>query len=200
MDAAKLEPGEIPTTILHHLCEGECQTIDQIVSALRLTHRQVSNGAGKLILRNYLERVEIGCYQLTRDGLTAKHNGTVITSGPWRPDTAGTRKPVRDTFRQRLWSAMRMSGAFTIGELVMAASRDDADPENHTGRYLRYLKAAGYVVELPVRAKGTHQTSNGFKRYRLLKNTGPTAPLYQAKHRSLHDYNSGEDIPCNKPA
>lgn len=193
------EPGEIPTTILHCLADGACRTIDELDHVLGLTRRQISDGAAKLVLRDYLERVEAGCYQLTPAGVAAARSGTKISSGPWRPDTARARKPIRDTFRKRVWNAMRVGGTFTISDLVMAASRPgDADPENNAARYVRHLVRAGYVHELGNRQRGTKPTSNGFKRYRLVKNTGPLAPTYSPKRRIVHDHNTREDVLCSR--
>jgi hypothetical protein len=151
-----------------------------------------------LIFRGLVERVETGCYQLTLAGSAAKARGDVITSGPWKPDTAKHRKPVQDTFRQRLWNAIRMSRSFTIGDLVIAAGRGEKDPENNATWYIRHLRAAGYIAELPVRQKGTRLTSNGFKRWRLLRDTGDKAPVYRPKAKLVHDYNTGEDVACDR--
>lgn len=198
---ARLEPGEIPSTILHCLADGACRTIDELDEMLDLSRRQISDGAAKLVLRDYLERVETGCYQLTPVGIAAAQAGETISSGPWRPDTARARRPVRDTFRRRLWSAMRMGGVFTIADLVMAAARaGDLRPENNAARYISYLIRAGYVEELRERRRGMKLTSSGFKRYRLVKNTGPLAPAFSPKRMALHDYNMREDVPCGRKA
>lgn len=195
-----VQQGFLPTTILNSLKDGACQTIDDLVVGLELTRRQVSDGAAKLIFRGLLERVETGCYQLTPAGLEAARSGEVIKSGPWRPDTVSVRKPLPDTFRQRLWTAMRMSRTFTIGDVAMIAARpDDESPENNAAWYVRRLRWAGYVAELPVRQKGTRLTSTGFKRYRLLKDTGSVAPVYRPKIRALYDHNTQEALLCDKP-
>jgi len=193
----KLEAGTLPTTILHHLGDGSCLTIDALEEALGLTRRQISDGSAKLIFRGLLERVEAGCYRLTAEGLKSVQAGEVIKSGPWRPDRARNRKPVRDTFRQRVWSAIRMSSSFTISDIVMAAARpDDKDAENNAAWYLRHLTRAGYLAELPSRQRGTKLTSSGFKRWRLVRDTGPQAPVFKSKLLLVHDYNTGEDWPC----
>lgn len=193
----RFDPGEIPTTLLQCLADGECRTIDELNELLDLTRRQISDGAAKLVLRDYAERIEIGCYQLTVVGLEAARTGQVISSGPWRPDTVKARKPVKDTFRRRLWNAMRVGGTFTISDLVMAAARpDDTDPYNNTSRYVRHLVKAGYAEELASRQRGTRLTSSGFKRFRLLRNTGPIPPAWSPKRKVLHDYNIREDVPC----
>lgn len=193
----RLDPGTLPTTILHRLEGGACLTIDTLETSLGLTRRQISDGAAKLVLRGLLERIEAGCYRLTAAGRDAAASGLVITSGPRRPHTAKVPKPARNTFRQRVWTALRMSGAVTVGDLVMAAAgSDDLDAESNAAWYLCRLRTAGYIAELPVRQKGTRPTSNGFKRYRLILDTGPQAPVYRPKTRSVHDYNTGKDMPC----
>lgn len=193
----RFDPGEIPTTIMRCLADGACRTIDDLNDMLDLTRRQISDGAARLVLRDYAERVEIGCYQLTVAGLEAARQGEVITSGPWRPDTVKVRKPVKDTFRRRLWNAMRVGGTFMVSDLVMAAARDDdADPYNNAARYIRHLVKVGYVEELATRQRGTRPTSSGFKRFRLLRNTGPIPPAWSPKRKVLHDYNTREDVPC----
>lgn len=193
---AAVEPGTLPTTVLHSLGDGSCQTIDYLVEMLGLSRRQVSDGAAKLVFRGLLERIEAGCYRLTAEGMKAAQAGEIITSGPFRPHTVKKPKAFPDTFRQRLWTAMRMSGTFTLGEVAMIAARGDSDPENNAAWYLRHLRDAGYVAELRTRQPGTRLTSNGFKRFRLLKDTGMKAPVYRTKTRTLFDYNTGEDLPC----
>lgn len=193
--------GEIPTMILRHLGDGSCQTIDELDAALPLNRRQISNGAAMLIKRDYLDRVEAGCYRLTSSGQEAAAKGEKITSGPIRTDTCIARTPQRNSLRQRAWTAMRMSGTFTIGDIVIVAARGDLDPESNVQRYLQMLRAGGYVAEMPVRQRGTHLTSNGFKRFRLIKDTGPIAPVWKSKLRSLWDHNlrqfaGGE--PCDR--
>lgn len=91
-----------------------------------------------------------------------------------------------------------MSVTFTIGDIAMAAaSAKDANAEDNVQRFLNVLRHAGYVVELPIRQRGTRLTSNGFKRFRLLKNTGPLAPGVRRRD-CIHDWNTGEDVPCAK--
>lgn len=194
----RMDNGAVPTSILQALADGSCKTIDDLNADLPLNRRQISDGACQLILRDLAERIEVGCYRLTKAGLQAASEGRAITSGPRRAHTGKPRR-LSDTFRQRAWTAMRMSGAFTVGDLVMAAARGEADPENNANRYLQCLHRAGYVVELPTRQPGTRLTSNGFKRYRLIRDTGPSAPVWSGKRRALHDFNTGEDVPCRAP-
>ncbi len=189
--------GMLPTTILTHLADGACRTIEELEQALGLTRRQVSDGAAKLAFRKYLCRMERGCYQLTDLGLKAAGEGEVIRSGPIGPDTVKVRNRIADTFRDRAWRSMRLRRQFTIADVVAdAANEADADPENNVARYLRALRMAGYVKEMQGRSPGTRLTSNGFKRFVLVKDTGPVAPVYRPKTLALHDYNLGEDVAC----
>lgn len=183
-----MAPGEIPTTVLTALGSGACLTIDELDRQLPLNRRQISDGAASLILRGLAERIEAGCYRLNAEGLAAAARGETISSGPSGRHT-GRRRPPADTLRQRAWTAMRMAGSFTVGDIVMAAARKETDADSSLHRYLRRLKLAGYVAELPVRQRGTHPTSNGFKRFRLLKDTGPIAPMWSDAYGMMIDRN-----------
>lgn len=195
---ARTNPGTLPTTILVHLADGACRTIEELEKALGLSRRQVSDGAAKLAYRKFLCRMERGCYQLTELGLKAAGEGQVIKSGPIGPDTGKVRAKVSNTFRDRAWRSMRVRRQFTIADIVADAAADgDTDPESNVGRYLRALGMAGYVKEMRERAPGTRLTSNGFKRFVLVKDTGPVAPVYRPKARTLHDYNLQEEIACH---
>ncbi len=189
-------PGEIPTALMQALFGGVCLTIDELDASVDLNRRQISAAAGQLVLRGLAERVERGCYQLTKAGIAAVERGEVITSGPYRPHTAPARRAAANTLRQRAWNAMRMSGTFTLADIVMAAAQaSDGDPDANVKRYVRQLALAEYVVELPVRGKGTALTSNGFKRFRLIKNTGPIAPVARIRSKTVHDHNLARQAP-----
>lgn len=195
-----MTPGTVPTTLLTALRDGSCQTVDELNTKLPFNRRQISDGASSLIMRGLLERIEIGCYRLTRDGKKAAEEGRVISSGPYRPDRGKCRAPQQNTLRQRAWNVMRMGNAFTIGDLVMAACvGSEKNAESNLQRYLKRLAHAGYVAELPVRVRGTKLTSNGFKRFRLIRDTGPIAPVLRPKKRDFFDHNlgdAGEAVPC----
>ena len=95
---------------------------------------------------------------------------------------------------------MRLRRRFVLADLVSdAATADDRNPEDNLLRYLRALRRAGYIAELPNRAAGTAPTSNGFKRWMLAKDTGPRAPIILSKVAAIRDQNTGEDVPCSLP-
>lgn len=188
-------PGKAPTAVLTKLASGQCLTIDQLAVELDLTHRQVSDAAAKLFKRDYLERKAVGCYQLTDAGEAAAITGEIITSGPRGPIEKTRFK--RNTFRHRAWIAMRIRRRFTVPDLIADASKvSDGNPADNLQRYLRGLKKVGYVAELPNREEGTAITSNGFKRWMLLRDTGPKAPVILKEPRGIHDFNLGKDVPC----
>ncbi|KZL29439.1 hypothetical protein [Pseudovibrio sp. WM33] len=193
-------PGEIPTTLLYSLGDGACRTMDELDAQLDLSRRQISKGATKLIFRGLAERVEAGCYQLTEAGTCAVKGNVTLTSGPIMPDRGKSRAPQRSTLRQRAWNIMRMGEAFTVPDLLMAAQEGtEKTADNNLHRYINALGRLGYLLEMPRRAAGTKLTSNGFKRWRLLKDTGPVAPVWRPQSKTLFDHNlgnSGEVVSC----
>lgn len=188
-------PGKAPTALLQLLSDGAVLTVDDVEAKLDLTRRQISDAAACLLRRGYMHWLGPGKYQLNDAGHDAAANGEVITSGP-----LGSRKrvkEVRNTLRERAWRSMRLRRRFTVPDLVSdAATEDDGQPADNIQRFLRSLRDAGYVVELPRRAEGAAVTSNGFKRWMLAKDTGPRAPVYRPRSNRLHDFNTGEDVPC----
>lgn len=192
--------GEPQTTLLNGLCDGSCRTMEELSKTLALERRAIAKAVCKLVLRGYVERVERGCYRLSPRGLKAVGRGEAVKAGPSGPHTAKAARPLPDTLRQRAWNAMRMSGTFTIGDLAIAASREtDKVPEINIQKWIWALCRAGIVVELPTRTRGTAPTSNGFKRFRLLKDSGPIAPIYRPAHRTVYDHNTEEELPCAGP-
>ena len=188
-------PGKAPSALLQALSDGSCRTIADLADALDLTRRQVSDAAACLLRRDYLMRMSAGCYRLTDEGVAAAAAGEVIRSGP-----QGPRDRVRiasHSLRARAWRAMRVRRRFTLHDLISdAATAADRAPGDNIGHYLRALRASGYLTELPKRARGTTLTSNGFKRWMLVRDTGPLAPVALSKKAAVHDQNTGEDVPC----
>lgn len=189
-------PGVVPTALLQHMSGGSCLTIDQMVEQLGISRRQALNAASRLLRRDYLMKMAGGCFQLTEAGLAAAAAGKVIKSGP--KGKTGAIPQHRDTFRQRAWTSMRFNGRFTIGQIVRAAGREgETNARENARKYIAQLCRAGYVKELSRRAPGTAIGSNGFKRFMLVKNTGRRAPVFRAECRVMHDFNTGEDVPCS---
>lgn len=95
---------------------------------------------------------------------------------------------------------MKMSGAFTVSDIILVAAQpSDKQPESNLQRYLRSLYQAGYLTILPVKARSTRPYSNGFRRFRLIRDTGPLAPVWSQKKAILLDFNltsNGEVVAC----
>lgn len=195
MKVDRHHPGLAPTALLQKLSGGLCLTIDQLVTDLDLTPRQVSDAASKLHRRDFLERMAVGCYQLTPAGLAAAAAGEVIKSGPKGPRDKV--KECKNSLRQRAWTAMRGRRIFTVPDLIMdAATPEDLNPADNLQRYLRSLASVGYVSASPHRVPGTAPGSNGHKRFLLNCNTGMRAPTVLSKAKGIHDFNIGKDVTC----
>jgi len=166
-----------------------------------LSHRKVSNGACKLITRSFIIRANKGCYQITLAGKKAVLDGTVLKSGPQKKLTQSKpRRPKKETFRDRLWRAMRIHYAagkkFTIPDLVGLASKgDEKDPAENTRKFIRTLIYGGFIKEMPRRGKGSALTSNGFKRFMMVKDTGRLAPIHRPSKKETYDPNTDEVFP-----
>jgi len=183
--------GGAPTALLRALAGGPLSRAE-VKEQLGFDWRQTTNSARALMRRGYLTVLENGRYQLSDSGLEAAGRGEKVSGS-----RHVTVKTVRDTFRERAWRAMRVRKVFTIGEIVSdAASDDGGQPRDNAARYISRLKQAGYIKEMPRRAPGTAIGSNGFKRFALVRNSGPKAPVFREGAGCIHDPNTGEDISC----
>lgn len=170
-------------------------TIDDLADALPMDRKAISTAAGKLIRRGHVERLETGRYRLTLTGRDTLESGVALRSGPHR---SIRKHPVyADTLQQRAWAAMRLSTRFTIGDIVTLAARDgDKKPEASLQRFFYRLTRAGYLVELPARARGSALTSNGYKVWRLMRDSGEHAPRWLDRQKAFKDWNTLEVFRC----
>lgn len=190
-------PGAIPTALLQTLEEGKEVTVQQIRDDFGLDRRQAYNAIARLVSRNFLVWVRQGVLQPTAEGLKAVQSGVSFSSGPNGP-TGKVSRP-KNTFRQRAWAAMRIRRHFTIGDIVSDAGQGNEKRETENAmRFIRQLRLAGILGELPKRQPGTAIGSNGFKQFILVKNLGPKAPAFRAAENVVHDFNSGKDLPCDR--
>ncbi len=175
----------------------QCLTMDQLEEATEIPRRKISQGAQGLILGGHAERLSRGCFRLTDLGKHSLSQGMILKTGPKGPHALASRPRKRDTLRQRAWNAMRMDtrATFTIDDLVMISIREgDRSPTNNLQRYCQALHKAGYLFLSPKRAPSTKPTSNGFKRYRLIADTGPVAPMMRTSKKAIYDHNTGEEV------
>lgn len=195
MDGVARKPGRLARALLLELAENGRQDTATLAGRLNASRHQVSNAAALLARRGLLSRPATGVYQLTRSGRAASVEGVNLTSGPKGPH--GKVPAYRDTFRERVWRSMRIRRRFTIGDVVSDAAREtEKDARNNATRYVGILRRAGYVRALPRRRQGTAPTSNGFKVFALIRDTGPRAPVWRQARGVVHDFNLGEDVSC----
>ncbi|MGH1355345.1 MAG: hypothetical protein ACRBBS_09725 [Thalassovita sp.] len=193
----KMKPGEGPNKLLKTLKEGKEVTVQSVRDDFDFSRRQAYNAIARLENRGYLKHIATSTWLPTAAGLEAVRDDVRITSGPSGP--SGTIPRPKNTFRQRAWRSMRFRTQFTIGNLVTDAGNGDEDRERENAmRYVRQLRSAGIVAELPRRVKGTAIGSNGYKQFILLRDLGPDAPAFRAKKNAIHDFKSGEDFPCDQ--
>ena len=167
------------TRVLHAL-PGVSKTLAVLSGELQLTRRQVTDTAFALVRKGFVERIAAGCYRLTPDGERAVAAGVEITSGPNAPLEA-VRRPLRDTLRQRAWTAMRIQRGFTINDLLVASTRGaERGAARNLQHYLKALASAGVVRRMRRRVAGTRPGSNGFLKYQLFRDLGEIAPVVRS--------------------
>lgn len=179
-------------------CPRGCVKHADIVAHTKLTGRQVAAACALLERHGYLERqhysddtVKPGCYVLTALGRAALE-GAKLTSGPKKP--TGAHRPHADSLRDRAWRSLRIRKKASVPELVGLLLDAGADPtdqvraQSNLQKYLRALTRAGYLQEMR-REAPTSPTSNGAKRYLLVRDTGPLPPAAKLKQHTVYDPN-----------
>jgi hypothetical protein len=174
-----------------------CLTIDELDALLGLPRKEIVKSTLRLMSRGLLERVERGCYQLTLAGIESRAFGEALTSGPIGPGTTKSRKK-KPNLRTRLWRAMCVKQKFTINDLVAICAKGfEKNARENARKYLRALEQAGYLRTLP-KQHGEALTSNGFKRFMLIRQTGPQAPEVKRNGQNVYDPNTGVLHDCAK--
>ncbi len=89
--------------------------------------------------------------------------------------------------RQNMWRTMRIRKVFTLNDIVALASNEEhAVAEEEAETYIRYLEKAGYI-------KNTDGKSRPKATFRLIRDTGPKAPMIQ-RVRQVYDQNLREVV------
>lgn len=173
---------------------GECVTYKRLIELTGMEYRQVQNASEVLERNGFVTRSAPGCLSVTQEGLTAMASGKTIRSGPNKPKERT--RIAKSSRRIDAWRAMRIKGgAFTLSDLIMSVARgDEKDIRINLGKYLSALESAGYLIKLSKREPGISPTSNGFARWRLVKDTGPQAPIWRQGLGTVFDPNTGEEI------
>lgn len=188
----------LPVNATHQIAvmtamSAEPVTLDQLVAKLPIERAAIVAAAGRLVIRGLIERQDTGVYGLSQTGLTVLRDGLKVGGDPVKR----RKDPVyADSLRQRAWRAMRLTPRFTVGDIVLRAKQDEKDAEDSIRRFCHHLARAGYLVELPARARGTALSSPGYKVWRLKRNTGENAPHYRQASRTFKDRNTHEVFPC----
>ncbi|PZU89103.1 MAG: hypothetical protein DI527_16350 [Chelatococcus sp.] len=167
--------------------------LNDLVDRLPIDRARTIAAMGRLIARGLAERSEVGIYALSVTGTVLLRDGLKVGG-----DACKVRKdPVyADSLRQRAWRAMRLAGRFTVADIARAALRDERDGEDAIRRFFTALTAAGYLVERHGRIKGTAPSSNGFKVWQLVRDTGEWAPRYVQARKHFVDRNAREVFSC----
>lgn len=184
------------------VCPKGCVKHAAIVKHTGLTAKQVVNACAKLVEHGFLKReayadnsVKPGCYHITALGLAALDEGTRLASGPKGP--TGKPKPRPDGLRDRAWRLLRIRRKASVPELVGLLLDADGDDDavvraqNNLSKYLRQLVFAGYLIEMRREAPQS-PTSNGAKRFLLVRDTGPLPPIPQPQFKKVFDQNEGK--------
>ena len=181
-------PGNI---VLAALRVDLCQTTEQLADITGISRRSVAKAAGTLIASGYAMRREVGCYVLSEEGLAFREGGGEIKDGPNGPHISTIPKRLRKvTSRDKIWSAMRMERKFTVDQLITLSSCTI----DSARKFIGILTAHGYLQEVHRRSEGTALTSPGFKRWILVKDTGPDAPVWRSCRGELFDRNLNQVV------
>ncbi|PKR90899.1 hypothetical protein CXZ10_06010 [Pleomorphomonas diazotrophica] len=177
--------------VVNALQGGACLTTAALAELTGLSDRDVAKACCSLVSRGWVVRRERGCFEMSAVGEKAIAAGGIITSGPTGPLTqAEPRRPRRQTVRDKMWTTMRTLKKFRIADLetLAGATRDNAQ------RYVGALERTEFLSRLRPEP-GTAPTSNGFRRWLLVRNSGPDAPVYKAEAGEVYDRNTGIAYP-----
>lgn len=196
---------------------GACVKIEQIRREFAATNakqwpfgsdnrrlgRAVVNGCETLVRRGFLtphvytgalpkadgtQPRKPGCYTLTSAARACIDEGHRIASG--QPKDGKRPRTVTGGLRLKAWRAMRILTKFSIPDLLKhCADGGEADATSNVGKYVRALCKAGYLAELR-REPGIALTSNGYKRWLLVRNSGPDAPVWNQAAKTVTDMNT----------
>lgn len=177
------------------VAEG-CRSPKQIAELTGIKQNRVSQICAALLTRGMVEQVKDGCFRLTPVGDVARLAAAEpLRKGPTGPHT-GLRKPrAAQTFQQRLWKVLRLNPKATVSRLVQLAGDGRQKQETRTAQhYLLLLRRGGIVVEMRQRAEPNYPNSRGEKRWMVVNDLGPEAPIWRAGKRAFFDPNKGVHI------
>jgi len=175
-------------SLLNVLAEGHDLTPGH-AAALLQSHLSAAQRALASLVRHGLAMTVCGVYTATPEGVSFITTGEQIKPGPHGPHAAT--RSVSNALRAKVWRAIRIKGKFGLDELgrsVLDGTETGKDPLNNIGRYVSALAAAGYLIEMKRRTPGIAPTSPGKKRWMLVRDTGPKAPVLR-RNGEVYDHN-----------
>jgi hypothetical protein len=145
------------------------------------SHKQVSTALLALKKRGHVEAAG-DVYSITQAGFDYYVHGVKAK----RRSRLNTSR----TLRHKAWIAMRRKRMFTLSEITMLASAQGLKKDKHNiSSFITQLTRAGYLTQIGIEA-GVKLTSNGFKRWQLIKDTGELPPFKRGN--TMVDRNQGQ--------
>jgi hypothetical protein len=173
---------------------AECFTEADMAKVTGLTAKQVADAANNLRRHGFITRSARGCHALTPAGRTALEEGAKLRSGPKGPQASGHRRRAPG-HRARVWTALRTGKKLTVDDILMRiVDGNERDPRSNVLKYVKALARAGYVQAMPQRERPLNPTSNGCRRWLLITDTGPEAPIHRVTRDTLYDPNLEREI------
>lgn len=170
--------------------QGKEATCEALAERTGQTSRQIADNAGLLVKKELLSRTRPGCYTITESGRQVIDAGGELKSGP----KTGKPRHRSSGLREKAWRLMRIRRKFSVEDLCHSiCDGSEKEAESNLGKYLKALRLAGYITRLARRGKGTAITSNGSYRYLLVLDSGPKAPVWQQRAKTVFDPNTKKE-------
>jgi len=165
-----MEQIETHLAVLGGIAAGH-NTLDALRAGLALDSGQVAAAAKDLLLCGWICRAEDGRYSI---GAQCRAALEPAIKAPL-PAIHGEKK---DSFERRAWAAMRRLKRFTSADIAILACKKGQSPKtSQLMTYIKQLRDGGYVMAQAKRG-GETKILAGLTVYRLIKDTGPLAPLW----------------------
>lgn len=164
---------------------------DQLAASVTAGGNGLVDCLGRLRRRKLVE-LDARRYRLTAAGRAFLSAGKPLVSG--RRGPCANRRLVKNTLRERVWRAIRLRRKFSALEITpLAVKGDERNPDDNIRKYLHQLKRAGFLAELPTRQRGDTPAGAGFKRYLLVRDSGPQAPRWLPARGVVYDPNTEQE-------
>lgn len=168
-------------------------TLDELELISPVNRHETVKIMSRLVSRGAVDRLENGVYRLNGKGKSLKSSGKKEIFHAGAQGLFNRNKHPSTTLRARVWRLMQLTPKFTVNEIKsLVSDGNEKAAENNIQKYVRALVKSGYIREMPKRLRGSVPTSNGYKQYLLIKNTGPKAPVLRNDKRQIFDQNTRE--------